>query len=257
MVLTGPGSIRFSSAAGENARLAAALAPVLRRGTGNIAAGVVDAATGAVAVYGGSREFHTASIIKVDILASLLLQHQWSDAPLSAQERSAATEMIEDSNDEAANDLWEAAGEGQGVGVANQELGLRQTTPGDGIDWGLTHTTVEDQLRLLADLAASHSPLSAGSRSYELGLMRHVAAGQNWGVTAAAVPGATAAVKDGWLPDGSDTTWVINSIGVISHGGQEMLVAVLSSDQPSESAGITQVDAAARAAVSAISGARA
>ena len=257
VVLTGPGSIRFSSAAAENARLAAALAPVLRRGTGNIAAGVVDAATGAVAVYGGSREFHTASIIKVDILASLLLQHQWSDAPLSAQERSAATEMIEDSNDEAANDLWGAAGEGQGVGVANQELGLRQTTPGDGIDWGLTHTTVEDQLRLLADLAASHSPLSAGSRSYELGLMRHVAAGQDWGVTAAAVPGAIAAVKDGWLADGSDTTWVINSIGVISHGGQEMLVAVLSSDQPSESAGITQVDAAARAAVSAISGARA
>jgi hypothetical protein len=257
VVLTGPGSIRFSSAAAENARLAAALAPVLRRGTGNIAAGVVDAATGAVAVYGGSREFHAASIIKVDILASLLLQHQWSDAPLSAQQRSAAAEMIEDSNDEAANDLWEAAGEGQGVGVANQELGLRQTTPGDGIDWGLTHTTVEDQLRLLADLAASHSPLSAGSRSYELGLMRHVAAGQDWGVTAAAVPGATAAVKDGWLPDGSDTTWVINSIGVISHGGQEMLVAVLSSDQPSESAGITQVDAAARAAVSAISGARA
>ena len=257
VVLAGPGSIRFSSAAAENARLAAALAPVLRRGTGNIAAGVVDAATGAVAVYGGSREFHAASIIKVDILASLLLQHQWSDAPLSAQQRSAAAEMIEDSNDEAANDLWEAAGEGQGVGVANQELGLRQTTPGDGIDWGLTHTTVEDQLRLLADLAASHSPLSAGSRSYELGLMRHVAAGQDWGVTAAAVPGATAAVKDGWLPDGSGTTWVINSIGVISHGGQEMLVAVLSSDQPSESAGMTQVDAAARAAVSAISGARA
>ena len=252
VVLTGPESIRFSSAAAENARLAAALAPVLRRGTGNIAAGVVDAATGAVAVYGGNREFHTASIIKVDILASLLLQHQWSNAPLSAQQRALATEMIEDSNDEAANELWEAAGEGQGVKLANQELGLRQTKPGDGIYWGLTHTTVEDQLRLLADLAASHSPLSAGSRSYELGLMRHVAAGQDWGVTAAAVPGATAAVKDGWLPDGSDTTWVINSIGVISRGGQEMLIAVLSSDQPSESAGITQVDAVARAAVSAI-----
>ena len=257
MVLTGPGSIRFSSAAAENARLAAALAPVLRRGTGNIAAGVVDAATGAVAVYGGNREFHAASIIKVDILASLLLQHQWSNAPLSAQQRTLAAEMIEDSNDEAANELWEAAGEGEGVNLANQELGLRQTTPGDGIYWGLTHTTVEDQLRLLADLAASHSPLSVGSRSYVLGLMRHVAAGQDWGVTAAAVPVATAAVKDGWLPDGSDTTWVINSIGVISRGGHEMLVAVLSSDQPSESAGITQVDAAARAAVSAIIGARA
>jgi len=252
VVLTGPGSIRFSSAAARSARLAAALAPVLRRGSGNIAAGVVDAATGAVAVYGGNREFHSASIIKVDILASLLLQHQWSNAPLSARQRALATEMIEDSSDEAAKELWEAAGEGQGVTAANQELGLRQTTPGDGIYWGLTDTTVEDQLRLLADLASSHSPLSAGSRSYELGLMRHVAAGQDWGVTAAAEPGTAAAVKDGWLPDASDTTWVINSIGVISRGGHVMLVAVLGSDQPSESAGITQVDAVARAAVSAI-----
>lgn len=257
VVLTGPGSIRFSSAAAQNARLAAALAPVLRRGAGKLAAGVVDAATGAVAVYGGDREFHTASIIKVDILASLLLQHQWSNSPLTAQQQALATEMIEDSNDEAANELWEAAGEAEGVNVANEEFGLRQTTPGDGIYWGLTHTTVDDQLRLLADLASSHSPLSAGSRSYELGLMRHVATDQDWGVTAAAVPGTVSAVKDGWLPDGSATTWVINSIGVISHGGHEMLVAVLSSDQPSESAGITQVDAAARAAVSAISGARA
>ena len=256
VVLTGPGSIRFSAAA-ENARLAAALAPVLRDSTGNLAAGVVDAATGAVAVYGGDRQFHTASIIKVDILASLLLQHQWSDVPLSAQQRALAAEMIEDSNDQAANELWDAAGRGEGLKVANQELGLRQTTPGDGIYWGLTSTTVDDQLRLLADLASSHSPLAAGSRSYELGLMRHVTPDQAWGVTAAAVPGTAPAVKNGWLPDGSTTAWVINSIGVISRDGHEMLVAVLSSDQPSEAAGIAQVDAAAKAAVSAIAGARA
>jgi hypothetical protein len=256
VVLTGPGSIRFSSAAAENARLAAALTPVLRNGTGNLAAGVVDAATGAVAVYGGDRKFHAASIIKVDILASLLLEHQWSDVPLSAGQRVLAAKMIEDSNDEAANELWDAAGQGQGLKAANEELGLRQTTPGDGIYWGLTSTTVDDQLRLLADLVSSQSPLSAGSRSYELGLMRHVAADQDWGVTAAAVPASAAAVKDGWLPDGSTTAWVINSIGVISRNGHELLVAVLSSDQPSESAGIAQVDAAARAAVSAIIGGR-
>jgi hypothetical protein len=45
---------------------------------------------------------------------------------------------------------------------------------------------------------------------------------------------------------------VIDSIGVISDDGHEILVAVLSNDQPSESAGIAQDAAAARAAVSAI-----
>jgi Beta-lactamase enzyme family len=256
VVLTRPASIRFSSAAAENARLATALAPVLRRGTGDLAAGVIDAATGAVAVFDGDRHFHAASIAKTDILATLLLQHQWADTPLTSQQRALAAEMIEDSSDQAANDLWDAAGRAEGVSVANRELGLRQTTPGDGIYWGLTSTTVEDQLRLLADLASSGSPLSAGSRSYELGLMRHVTADQAWGVTAAAVPGSAAAVKNGWLPDGSSAAWVINSIGVISHDGHEMLVAVLSSGQPSESAGIAQVDAAAKAAVSAITGGR-
>ncbi len=256
VVLTGPGSIRFSSAAAQNARLAAALAPVLRHGTGTLAAGVVDAATGAVAVYGGDEHFHTASIVKADILATLLLQHQWADSPLSPQQRTLAAEMIEDSDNQAANDLWDAAGRAEGVSIANQELGLRQTTPGDGIYWGLTSTTVDDQLRLLADLASNQSPLSAGSRSYELGLMRHVAAGQAWGVTAAAVPGTESAVKNGWLPDGSSSAWVINSIGVISGDGHELLVAVLSSGQPSESAGIAQVQAAAKAAVSAITGDR-
>jgi hypothetical protein len=46
--------------------------------------------------------------------------------------------------------------------------------------------------------------------------------------------------------------WVINSIGVIRCNGQQVLVAVLSDDQPTESAGIAQDQAAAKAAVTAI-----
>jgi hypothetical protein len=45
---------------------------------------------------------------------------------------------------------------------------------------------------------------------------------------------------------------VINSIGVISHHGQRLLVAVLSSGQPSQQAGIQQVQAAAKAAAAAV-----
>jgi hypothetical protein len=256
-VLAGPGSIQFQDASAENDRLAAALAPVLRHRSGNLAAGVVDAATGAVAVFDGADLFHTASIVKADILATLLLEHQQAGTPLSSKQRSLATEMIEDSSDQAASDLWGQIGKAVGLSYANQQLGLQQTKPGSGMDWGLTSTTVDDQLRLLADLGSSHSALSAGSRSYELGLMQHVAAGQAWGVTSAAARGTVPAVKNGWLPDGSYTTWVINSIGVISSGGHEILVAILSSDQPSESAGITQVDAAAKAAVSAVTAGRA
>jgi altronate dehydratase len=60
-------------------------------------------------------------------------------------------------------------------------------------------------------------------------------------------------VKNGWLPDGSQGgLWVINSIGVLRHDGQRLLVAVLSSAEPTEAVGISQVQAAARAAAASV-----
>jgi len=247
-----PGGIRPASEARENQLLAAALAPVLRHRSGNLAVGVIDSRTEATAVYHGTRHFHAASIVKADILAALLLQQQRAGTPLSAPLREAATDMIDRNNEYAADVLWDAIGDSDGLRDANRLLHLSHTTPGTGIYWGLTSTTVGDQLRLLAALTSSSSLLWPSSRSYELGLMRHVPADQAWGVTAAATPGSSPAVKNGWLADGSDAGWVVNSMGVISRAGHTVLVVVLSDNQPTESAGISQDEAAARAAVSAI-----
>lgn len=242
-----PAAAGEPAAAAADRRLAAVLAPVLRHRPGYIAVGVIDRTTGATAVYHGGRRFHTASIVKADILASLLLQHQRAGAAPDAGELGLAGQMIESSDDDAASDLWDDVGRAGGVAAANAVLGLRHTTPGSRGYWGLTSTTVADQLALLTDLTSAGSPLSAASRAYELGLMRHVQAGQAWGVAAAAAAGTVPAVKNGWLPD--PVLWVINSIGVIRSNGQEVLVAVLSSHQPTEAAGIAQAQAAARAAV--------
>jgi len=163
--------------------------------------------------------------------------------------------MIEDSDNAAASALWDAVGGGPGLEAGNAVLGLKQTVPGPGGYWGLTTTTVTDQLRLLADLTSARSPLSTAARGYELSLMHNVEAGQNWGVTAAASAGTRPAVKNGWLPVGPRGLWVINSIGVISHTGQHLAIAVLSDGNPSHSAGISLVQAAATAAVSAVAAA--
>jgi beta-lactamase class A len=235
-------------------RLATALRPVLRHQTGSIAVGVFDRTTGAMATFRGGLHFHTASIVKADILATLLLQSQHSGAPLSGSDQALATQMIEASNDAAASSLWNAAGTTDGVAAANVTLGLRRTTPGEGGYWGLTSTTVRDQLTLLRDLTTAKSPLNSQSQAYELGLMRDVDAGQRWGVSAAASPGTTFAIKNGWLPD--PQLWVINSIGVLDHGGQRLLMAVLSDHQPSEAAGIAQDQAVAIAAADCITSGR-
>jgi hypothetical protein len=251
-----PGPHPPSSGSGPDAALAAALAPVLRDHPGRLAVGVIDQATGVTATYHGSWHFDTASIIKADILAVLLLQHQQIGTTLSLGERQLATAMIEDSDNNTATALWNAVEGGPGMEAGNAALGLHGTWPDSNGAWGLTTTTVADQLRLLTDLTSARSPLNAASRDFELGLMRDVEPGQNWGVTAAAAARSRPAVKNGWLPTGPQGQWVINSIGVIRHAGQRLLIAVLSSGQPSEAAGISQVQAAARAAASAITDSR-
>jgi hypothetical protein len=235
-----------------NRRLAAALAPVLAQHSGTLGVGVVNWSTGAVAIYGGGRKFHTASIEKVAILAGLLLDRPHG---LSDSDDRLATEMIEASDDDAATDLWNAAGRAAGMTAVDLQLGLRHTVPGPAEDWGLTSTTVGDQLTLLRDLTASGSPLPAPARSYELSLMRDTDPDQRWGISAAAAPGSRFAVKDGWLPDGSagaTANWVINSIGVLVHDHQHLMLAVLSAGQPTEAAGIATAQAAAAAAAAAI-----
>jgi len=236
-------------------RLAAALTRVLRGHAGRVAVGVTDQATGVTAIYHGTKSFDTASIVKADILAVLLLHLQRAGESIGAAGRQLAARMIEDSDNAAASALWNAVGGGPGLEAGNAVLGLKQTVPGPGGYWGLTTTTVADQLRLLADLSFSRSPLSAAARGYELSLMRDVKAGQNWGVTKAASTRTRPAVKNGWLPVGPRGLWVINSVGVISHAGQHLTIAVLSDGNRSQSAGISLVQAAATAAVSAVAAA--
>jgi hypothetical protein len=247
----GSGGSRGSRGSGglraeRDRRLAAALGPVRQAQTGDLAVGVSDLSTGVTAVYGGRLGFHTASIVKVDILAGLLLADQRAATPLSDADADLAAQMIETSSDDAASDLWAAIGSGGGLASADVSLGLRHTTPGPGTYWGLTTTTAGDQLRLLRALTTPDSPLDARSRDYELDLMRNVISGQNWGVSAAASPGSLLTIKDGWLPDPS--LWVVNSIGVVDHDGQRLLMVVLSSGQPTEASGIAQDQAAAQAA---------
>jgi len=238
-----------------NRRLATALAPVLAQHSGRLGVGVVDRSTGAVAVYGGGRKFHTASIEKVSILAGLLLGRPGG---LSDAEERVATTMIEASADSAATRLWNAAGRAGGMTAADRQLGLRHTVPGPAEDWGLTSTTVIDQLTLLQDLTTAGSPLPAAARSYALSLMRATGPAQRWGISAAASPGTRDAVKDGALDGsaGATANWVVNSIGVVEHDHQRLLLAVLSAGQPTKAAGIAGVEAAAAAAAACITGPR-
>jgi beta-lactamase class A len=242
-------------APGPDARLAAALDPLRAATSGHLSLAVTDLDDGTSADYApDGHAFVTASIAKVDILAALLLRAQDEGRALDDDERAQAEKMIEASDNDAANALWTRIGQGPGLAAANRRFGLTRTVPGAGGLWGLTTTTAADQVRLLSRLTSASSPLTAASRSYLLGLMGKVEDDQAWGVPAAAAPGTTSAVKNGWLPRSDTGLWVVNSVGVVrsQDSGHRLLVAVLSDDQTTERAGIDLVESAAVAAVKAL-----
>jgi beta-lactamase class A len=237
---------------GEEHAFTAALRPLIRRDGNHAAVAVENLATGAEASYEGTREFVTASIVKVDILATLLYQLQKDRRRLSPSQRSLATRMIENSDNGCASDLYDEVGGPDDIDEANHVFRLRHTTAGTGGLWGLTTTTASDQLQLLRVVFARHSVLTAASRDYIHGLMGHVETDQRWGVPAAASKGTRFMVKNGWLPSPDTGLWEINSIGEVTRDRQRMLIAVLSDDNVSDASGIAMVEEIARKAARAL-----
>ncbi|MDH6552521.1 serine hydrolase [Streptomyces sp. SAI-041] len=234
-------------------RLADAMGSVEVTGEQQVSVAVLDPESGDSAAH-GEGAFDTASIVKVDILAALLLRHQQAGTRLSSQEKAYATTMIENSDNTAASALWDAIGRASGLDAANERFGLTGTEGGDGALWGLTRTTAADQLILLQQVFGDDSELSESSRAYLRGLMGRIAADQRWGVSAAA-DGSGWALKNGWLPRSTTGLWDVNSIGQVTVDGHAYLVAVLSNGNSTQAEGISLVEAAAKAAVSVFTGA--
>jgi hypothetical protein len=180
--------------------------------------------------------YQTASIIKVDILETLL---HHNGGPLSGTTAEIAEGMIEDSDNDDATDLWDLDDTTSGIAAYNRIAGLTQTTPSP--YWGETLTSAADQIKLLANLALPSKVLSTASQRYQLELMRDIDPGQGWGVTGGVPHGVSVALKNGWVPISSDSDWEINSIGWVRGDGRNYLIAVLTDDNPGEGYGIDTI----------------
>ncbi len=164
----------------RDALLRRAMAGVSVPAGARVSAAVLAVDSGRRAVYGDAA-FDTASIVKVDILAALLLRAQDAGRRPAAAERAHAARMIEDSDNASATALWHRIGRAAGLDAANRRFGLTGTAGGEGGLWGLTRTTAADRLVLLQQVFGEDSELGADSRSYLQGLMTSVRADQRWG----------------------------------------------------------------------------
>jgi hypothetical protein len=224
-------------------------APYLASRVGTALAAVYDLTTGQLWSTGAGGPQTEASIVKVDILETLL--NQSGGQGLTPSDQSLAQSMIEHSTNTAATTLWYRAGGVAAISAYNSAAGLDQTTPPTCITcvgfpwpgWGLTTTTPTDQIELLLKLVRGNSLLTGGERGYELTLMEHVTPSQAWGVSGGVTPQATVALKNGWLPLGATGgDWQINSIGWVSGAGRNYLIAVMTTGDPTEQYGIDTVD---------------
>jgi len=244
-----------SPTATSSTAITSAIRTYMATRSGQASVTVKDLSTGATYSYNTRLRVATASIVKADILACLLLQAQSAGRRLTSSEKALATKMIENSDNNAASALWTKIGRHSGMVAANRKLGLTQTTPGSGSTWGLTTTSAADQVRLLTALTSSKSKLSAASRSYELGLMSQVERDQRWGVSAAADDDDTTSLqlKNGWMPQTAyQNRWTINSIGQVKSGGHAYLIGVLSRKNVSMADGISTIQHVVKLAVKAI-----
>jgi beta-lactamase class A len=206
---------------------------------------VLDKKTGQKFSYRGTETYDTASVVKVQVLACLLMTAQDKGRDLTSTELSLAKRMIHLSDNDATTSLFNKLGKNSAVQACDKRLGLTQTKVNSA--WGLTRTTVDDQVKLLAQLVSTSSPLDADSRKLAFNLMNHVDKSQDWGVPAAAKTGEVFTVKNGWDTRTADSgRWVINTVGRITGPSTDVSVAVLSHGHRSMADGIKVVEKVAK-----------
>jgi hypothetical protein len=243
---TGPSPEELAKA--ERAKRAKQLDSALKKlsaSSPEFSVAVQDRKTGATYEYRGDEHYDTASIVKAQILACMLLKDQDADREPSAGEMTLAKPMIQLSDNNATTSLFQRIGGKAAVTKCNKRLGLTDTVVNT--SWGLTRTTVDDQIKLLGRFVDTKGPLDSDSRKTAFKLMNTVNSAQDWGVPAVAKAGETFTVKNGWDTRSADGgLWAINSIGRVTDDDVDVSVAVLSHNNRSMENGIALVEKVAK-----------
>ncbi|AEV83486.1 hypothetical protein ACWT_2956 [Actinoplanes sp. SE50] len=243
---TGPSPEELARAArAQQAKALTAALTKLSAASPEFSVAVLDKTTGESFAFRGDEHYDTASIVKAQILACMLLKDQDAGRDPSSAEMALAKPMIQFSDNNATTSLFGRIGGKAAVGRCNKRLGLTATEVAS--SWGFTRTTANDQVKLLAKFVDVKGPLDADSRKTAFKLMNTVSKGQTWGVPSIARSGETTTVKNGWDTRSADGgLWAINTIGRVTGGRVDVSVAVLSHNNRSQPAGQALVEKVAK-----------
>jgi len=180
--------------------------------------------------YHEDAPFVLGSSAKVYILAAYLDYVESQGRRPDAGEVRALTAMIEQSDNDAAQLLYDHLGNDAGQRAYLEKIGITgyaACTYG----WGCAELSPGAMVKTLALLQTGRI-LSAEDRAFALDLLKNVQADQRFGVGETAPSGAQVYMKAGWVPY-PDTAWNLNSSGIVVTGGETYVISVYSKNQPS------------------------
>lgn len=212
----------FLDSRGLNNRLHQAWAKDATVSGSKVAVAIFSKKTGQTYTYTNAPaqyKFHTASTIKVAVLASVLAKN---NGQLDEHGKSLAESMIENSDNDATTELINDYLGGTAAFQAQvNRLGMTNTKVKEA--WGTSTTTPTDQINLLNQIFFSSNVLNSQSQQYIQNLMQNVESDQAWGISAGS---SSYALKNGWLSYGR-SQWIVNSIGYVNgKGGNDYTIAV-------------------------------
>jgi beta-lactamase class A len=201
--------------------------------------------------YNAGLPMETASVVKVIILMTLLSQKEAAATPLTSNEQALAAAMIEQSDNDAAQALYNEEGYNPGIQQFLASIGINdvQLTL-DG--FGSTYMPPQTMITILEDLRTA-SVLTPGDCQYVLSLMGQVESDERIGVGDTAPPGATVELKDGYGVE-EDGLNVMVTVGIVTYQGQTYDVAVFTKDEEELQEGIDYVNTICQDVAQALTG---
>lgn len=199
-------------------------------------------------LYNGRQEFPMASSMKIPIMLTMLHQVEQQSRPLIESEAQLLQAMIESSDNDAADSLYQEIDAVSGVNSFLSSYRLSGIVP-DADTWGTSTTSPQAMVHLLAALFDGEL-LSDSGRSYALSLMQNIASDQRFGVGDTAPQEAIVSMKDGWLA--LDQGWAVNSSGIVQTTGITYIVSVYTVGGASQEAGMQILNTTCRQIVTAL-----
>ncbi|MFV0450904.1 MAG: serine hydrolase [Propioniciclava sp.] len=197
--------------------------------TDQLGLSIHDRTSGGTFEFRGDYDSQSASIAKVMIVLLALRQARTEGPELTFDQYGLASRAVIESDNDAADALWELVGGKASYDELAGALELGHTHSDDRSEfWSWTHTTPVDQQTLVDRLLDGSPALNTEDRLYLLDLMSRTNAEQTWGVGHDRGGEVTVQMKNGWVQFQSlDNLWAVNSIGHVVGKDRDYTAAIM------------------------------